>query len=282
MSPLYLVATPIGNREDITLRALRLLQTAAVIAAEDTRRARRLLALYEITPPPLVSLREHNEAQASARLIARLAQGRDDEHAVYLTDAGTPGISDPGARLVATARARGAPVIPIPGASALTALLAVAGVPQNPAASAVHFYGFVPAAVAKRTAMFRQWKQVAGWHVFFDAPHRVAQTLSNLREALGGSCRCVVGRELTKRHEQIIDATLDNIISALEDGTLPTRGEWTLLVDIPQASAAETIDPHALFDRLRAELPPRRAAAIAAAFSHHPASHFYQRHLQKK
>lgn len=278
---LYMVATPIGNREDISLRALRLLKTAAVIAAEDTRRAKQLLSLYDIpTPPRLLSVRAHNEARASARLLSLVTELPSGSHAVYVSDAGTPGVSDPGARLVAAARARGIAVVPIPGASALTTLLSIVGAGDNAGDAAVHFYGFAPAASKQRMAFLQTLQQAAGYHVFFEAPHRMAQTLADSAQVLGDSCRCVLGRELTKQHEQIVDDTLGNIAARFQTGEIPARGEFVLLIDIAQATPAAAVAAQALFERLQAELPPRRAAAIAANFCDKPAAYFYQQHIK--
>ena len=274
MRTLYLVATPIGNLEDLSERAKRILQTATIIAAEDTRIAKRLFAALNLRPPKrLLSLRAHNEAAASEKLCAAIALG---EHAAYIADAGTPGISDPGERLVKTARRLGIIVTAIPGASALTALLSVAGINT---ADGVHFYGFPPH--KKRRDFFLSLRHLTGYAVIFESPHRIIDTVNLLVESFGDERRAVLGRELTKRYEQVIDATLAELACGLANGSIPPRGEFALLVELPAEKIA-AIDATQLFAALVEHLPPRKAANLAAKLANDDKNTLYQRHMTRK
>jgi len=217
---LYVVATPIGNLEDITLRALRVLRDAALIAAEDTRRTRKLLAHHRI-PGRLVSLREHNEQTRAPVLVRRLLGG--DSIAV-VTDAGTPGLSDPGAVLVRAAADAGVPVVPVPGASAVLAALVASGLPAEP----VTFAGFLPAGAGDRRRALAALRGLPHTLVLFEAPHRLRRTLEDLLEALGDR-RIAVARELTKVHEEVYRATLSETVRRFS--AEPPRGEFTLVIE---------------------------------------------------
>jgi 16S rRNA (cytidine1402-2'-O)-methyltransferase len=193
---LFVVATPIGNLEDLTFRALRTLREVDRVAAEDTRRTLKLLTHYEIRKP-LVSLREHNEYRESPRLVARLAAG---ENVALVSDAGTPGIADPGARLVRAAREAGIMTVPIPGASAVTAALSVAGLD----ASEFVFMGFAPAKASERTRWLGRVKAEPRLVVFFDAPHRVARTISEIEPILVER-HIIILREITKVNFELVE-----------------------------------------------------------------------------
>jgi 16S rRNA (cytidine1402-2'-O)-methyltransferase len=192
---LYVVATPIGNLEDITARALRILREASLIAAEDTRRTANLLARYAITTRT-TSLHEHNETRKSAALLARLKQG---EHIALVSDAGTPTVSDPGAHLIRAAIADGIRVESIPGPSAILAAVAASGLGDG----TFLFLGFPPTRARDRSAWFKRARDVRGTLVFFEAPHRILRTLTDLQTAVG-DCEVAVGRELTKAHEELV------------------------------------------------------------------------------
>src|SRR5258706_3493419 len=192
---LFVVATPIGNLEDISARALRILREAAVIAAEDTRRTAHLLARYAITTPT-TSLHEHNERQKSAALIARLERG---DAVALVSDAGTPTISDPGQRLIRQSIEAGIPVQAIPGPSAVLAALTVSGLLSD----SFSFFGFPPSRSKARTEWFDRLRAVGGTAVFFEAPHRIRETLSTLQR-LVGDCPVTVCREMTKAHETLV------------------------------------------------------------------------------
>ena len=232
---LFVVATPIGNLEDITHRALRVLRDAAVIAAEDTRRTARLLAHYAITTPA-TSLHEHNEAEKTPKLLARLQQG---DSVALVSDAGTPTVSDPGRRLIAAAVAAGIRVEPIPGPSAVVAALSVSGLPSE----MFSFLGFPPIKAAVRTAWFERMRQIGGTVVFFEAPHRIRTTLTQLRDAFGDRCNIALCREMTKYHEELVVGPIDAII----DGLREPKGEYTVVVDL--GHTIDTASPEAPCDQ---------------------------------
>ena len=221
---LYIVATPIGNLEDLTFRGLRILREVDLIAAEDTRRTSKLLAHYEIRKP-LTSVREHNEAHESERLVAKLIEGL---HIALVTDAGTPGIADPGARLVRVARQRGIPVVPIPGASAISAALSVSGLEGREFV----FMGFPPPAGTERRQWFDRLAMDERIVVLFEAPHRVRKTLSELTKLVERPI--IVNRELTKRHEELVVCTINKDIELVRE-----QGEFTIIVG-PAARGAKT------------------------------------------
>ena len=259
---------------DISARAVAALKESAVIAAEDTRRARRLLSAHGVVGKTVLSLRAHNENRAAQQLIQKISATGS---AAYLPDAGTPGVCDPGARLVRAARAAGVAVSPIPGASALTAVLSAAG--TN--AAAVHFFGFPPRAAEERRRFFAGLPSFAGAVVLFESPRRIRDTAKRLAAVFGGETRAVLGREMTKLHEQFADMPLAKMAAALTSGEIPERGEFSLLVE----SAGETDLPPAsgrkLFAALAAEMPPRKAAKIAARFCGGASSEYYRLHANE-
>jgi 16S rRNA (cytidine1402-2'-O)-methyltransferase len=241
---LYLVATPIGNLEDITLRALRVLRSVDRIACEDTRQTRKLLDRYSIATPT-ISSHEHNEADRSRGLIAALKNGA---RIAVVSDAGTPGISDPGMLLSAAAIAEGIPVYPIPGASAVLAALVAAGLD----AERFFFAGFLPPkAGARRTAL----EDLAGnlseprTIVFYEAPHRILDTLAAVEAVWGLDCRIAVARELTKMHEEFLRGTVHSVREQLA-GRDSIRGEIVLLVESQPRSAAGAGSELSITERL--------------------------------
>lgn len=217
--PLYLVATPIGNLEDITLRALRVLKEVDVIACEDTRHTRKLLDHFGISKPT-VSYHEHNEQSRAQELTARLLSGAS---IALVTDAGTPGISDPAYRIVSAAIDAGISVIPIPGATAMIAGLIASGLPTD----AFLFVGFLPAKRQARRAKLIELQSVRETIVCYEAPHRIKETLSEAREVLGNR-QASLAREITKLYEQFMRGTLAEISAQLQ-GSEP-RGEMTLVI----------------------------------------------------
>ncbi|MFY9610108.1 MAG: 16S rRNA (cytidine(1402)-2'-O)-methyltransferase [Blastocatellia bacterium] len=221
---LYIVATPIGNLEDITLRALRILREVDLIACEDTRHTRKLLSHYQISRP-VISYHEHNERERTVELLARLGAGGN---VALVSDAGTPLVSDPGLRIVQEAIERGIPVVPIPGASALTAAIAASGLPTDQ----FIFAGFLPSKRTARRARLSELGALPMTIVFYEAPHRIKQALADALELLGHR-RVVVARELTKIHEEFIRANLSEV-------ELPdlTRGEIVLLIGPPTDTTA--------------------------------------------
>jgi 16S rRNA (cytidine1402-2'-O)-methyltransferase len=222
---LYIVATPIGNLEDITMRALRVLRSVDRIACEDTRQTRKLLDRYSITTPT-ISSHEHNEAQRSRQLMEELKGGA---RIAVVSDAGTPGISDPGMVLAAAAIAEGVPVYPIPGASAALTALVASGLNTE----RFLFAGFLPPkSGARRTALEELAGTVAApaTLVFYEAPHRIVGTLADVEAVWGPGCRVVLGRELTKVHEEFLRGTVRDVREQLA-ARESIRGEMVLLLD---------------------------------------------------
>jgi len=213
---LFVVATPIGNLEDITVRALRVLREVAIIAAEDTRRTAHLLARHAITTPT-TSLHEHNESKKAPTLIARLKNGDD---IALVSDAGTPTISDPGGHLIRMAIDAGLRVEPIPGASAAMTALAVSGLPTE----SFSFLGFPPTRSKARIDWFERLRTVAGTVIFFEAPHRIRETLRELQETIG-DCPVAVARELTKTHEELVRGPISAVLTDLRTDL----GEFTIV-----------------------------------------------------
>jgi 16S rRNA (cytidine1402-2'-O)-methyltransferase len=209
---LYLVATPIGNLEDITLRAIRVLKQADLIACEDTRQTQKLLNHYGIDTPT-TSYHEHNEAARAAELVEKLAQG---SRVAVVSDAGMPGISDPGFRVVSLAIERGLPVIPIPGATAFVAALVASGLPSE----MFSFRGFLPPKSAGRRRQLEEIRNSTQTEIFYEAPHRILHALEDVAAVLGPRRRIVVARELTKIHEEFLRGTATQVLD-----TLKIRGE---------------------------------------------------------
>ncbi|PYR60234.1 MAG: 16S rRNA (cytidine(1402)-2'-O)-methyltransferase [Acidobacteria bacterium] len=216
---LFVVATPIGNLEDITARAVRVLGDVALIAAEDTRRTAHLLARYAIKTPS-TSLHEHNEAKKTASLIARLQRG---DSVALVSDAGTPGISDPGQRLIRDAIAAGIRVEAIPGPNAAVTALAASGFP----ADRFTFLGFPPTRSNDRAKWFAELQAAGHTVVFYEAPHRVRGTLEQILATIG-DCDVLLGRELTKTHEELVRGPISAVLGRIGE----PRGEFTLVIDI--------------------------------------------------
>ena len=234
---LYIVATPIGNLEDITLRALRVLKEVAVVAAEDTRHTQILLSHYDIHTP-LTSYHEHNEKTKSQELVTRLARG---QNVALVSDAGTPAISDPGFRLVVRAIRAGVRIIPVPGASALTAVLSASGLPTD----RFVFEGFLPARKTQRRERLQTLRDETRTLIFFEAPHRLKDTLGDIRELLGNR-EAVLAREVSKIHEEFLRGPVSELVRAL--GSDAIRGEVTLII-----SGSSGL-PGVSEDRLKAEI----------------------------
>jgi len=227
---LYLVATPIGNLEDITLRALRVLREADLIACEDTRQTGKLLGHFGIDKPT-VSYHEHNEAARTAELIAKL---EGDATVALVSDAGTPLVSDPGYRLVHAAISAGIPVVPIPGASAVLGALAAAGLPTE----AFRFCGFLPPKQGQRKKSLEALRGEDCTLIFYEAPHRILDTLADLA-AVYGERPVVVARELTKLHEEFLRGTADEVRTQLA-ARPSVKGEITLLIGKGSPAVADT------------------------------------------
>lgn len=248
---LYVVATPIGNLEDITFRAVRVLKEVDVIACEDTRHTRKLLEHYGIQTP-LLSYHEHNEAARTTELIARLADGRS---IALVSDAGTPLISDPGYRVIAAAVAAGLPIIPIPGPCASIAALSASGLPTDE----FRYCGFVPAKTAQRARLFESLASEQATLVFYEAPHRILETLKQMSATFQGR-PAVVARELTKLHEEFLRGTLDHITAELASRPA-VKGEFTILIGRGEPTPIHTSEPVEVeLKRLEAQGLPRMDA----------------------
>lgn len=268
------MATPIGNAADITLRALHVLGLVDCIAAEDTRNTGQLLARYGFSKP-LVALHEHNEREAAQRVLDRLRAG---ERVACVSDAGTPGISDPGAKLVDAVRAAGFPVVPLPGASALTTALSVAG----GWVSTFTFVGFLPPKAKQRASALQALVTHTPAMVFYEAPHRIVETVQALASAFGPTRQVLIARELTKLHETLHLCTLAEGPAWLAAEANRQRGEFVLVVEgaSPGETGGENHD--ALLRALLEELPVKGAAKVAAALSGASRSALYARALVLK
>ena len=265
---LHVVSTPIGNLADVTLRALRTLAAADIVAAEDTRHTRRLLDRYAIDQRPL-AYHQHNEARTGERLADEIASGRS---VALVSDAGTPLVSDPGGRLVALCRERGLPVVPVPGASAPLAALVASGLGTD----AFTFAGFPPPKGAARRTWLERWRAVPGTLVLFEAPHRLADSLADMADVLGER-RAVVARELTKRHEEVAGDTLADL--AARYAAWEPRGEIVVCIAPGEEASA---DPEAVLRDLLATMPVSRAAGEAARLTGRPKRELYAMALAMK
>jgi 16S rRNA (cytidine1402-2'-O)-methyltransferase len=266
---LYVVATPIGNLEDITLRALRVLREVGVIAAEDTRAAQQLLSHFEIARPTMVSFFEGNEAGRTEHLLARLNGGED---VALISEAGTPAVSDPGARLVQAAVAAGVRVVPIPGASAAITALVASGLPTD----SFMFVGFPQRDGGPRLQSFARLRSVEATLVLYEAPARTAATLQDLAAALGDERRACVARELTKVHEELVRGTLRELAQRYAE-TAP-RGEVTLVVEGAAPGEEEAaVDVEAeVKRRLANHESPKEIAAAVSLMTGKPRRQIYQ------
>ena len=225
-----MVATPIGNLEDITFRAVRILKEASLIACEDTRQTRKLLDHYSIETPT-VSYHDHNEAERAVELVSKLQAG---ETIAQVSDAGMPGISDPGYRLINLAIASGIPVVPVPGASALVTAIAGSGLPTD----SFEFQGFLPAKSGQRKTALEKFRDAGHTVVVYETPHRIREALEDVVAVMGGERRVVIARELTKLHEEFLRGTAAELLERVQAADL--RGEITLLID--KAAARTTAE----------------------------------------
>jgi 16S rRNA (cytidine1402-2'-O)-methyltransferase len=254
---LYVVATPIGNLRDITLRALDVLQAADVIAAEDTRHSRALLQ-HHVISSRLFALHEHNERTASEKIVAWLREGKA---VALVSDAGTPAISDPGAVLVQRVREAGFPVVPIPGPSALIAALSASGIAQT----AFRFCGFLPGKGSERRALLASLAQCADTMVFYEAPHRIVAAMRDIAASFGEGRSVVLCRELTKRYETIHHCLSGEAVGWLEADDNQQRGEFVVIVEGRQADESNSDDAkiREVLSILLEELPVKQAVALA-------------------
>ncbi|MFG3694432.1 16S rRNA (cytidine(1402)-2'-O)-methyltransferase [Stutzerimonas stutzeri] len=274
---LYVVATPIGNLEDVSARALRVLAEVALIAAEDTRHSARLLQHFGIATP-LAACHEHNERDEGGRFIKRLLAGDD---VALISDAGTPLISDPGYHLVRQARSAGIRVVPLPGACALIAALSAAGLPSD----RFIFEGFLPAKQAARRARLELLREEPRTVIFYEAPHRILESLEDLEAVFGPERPAVLARELTKTFETLQGLPLGELRSWVAADSNQQRGECVLVVggwQAPQGDDAIDQNARRVLRLLLAEMPVKRAAAVAAEITGIRKNLLYQLALEDK
>lgn len=272
---LYVVATPIGNLADVTLRALEVLRTVDIIAAEDTRMTARLLDRHGIAGK-MVAVHEHNERASAERITGLLAEGKS---VALVSDAGTPAISDPGACVVAAVRAAGYPVVPVPGPSAVVAALSASGF-EN---SRFLFCGFLPARAAERRGMLSELVAQPATLVFYEAPHRIVECVADLCAILGGEREIVLARELTKIHETIHRCRLAEAVIWLEADDNHRRGEFVLVVaGAPGVRNSDEVDYDGTLKILLDELPLKQAVALAVKLTGGSRNVLYQRALELK
>ena len=265
---LWVVATPIGHRDDLSARAIETLRAVALIAAEDTRHSRPLLLHHGIATP-LVALHDHNEREVVDALVARLQGG---ESVALISDAGTPLISDPGFRLVRAARAAGIRCAPVPGACAAIAALSVAGLPSD----RFVFEGFLPAKAAARRSRLRELAGEPRTIIFYESSHRVAESLADMRDVFGAEREAVLARELTKMFETVLGEPLAALAARVAADSDQQRGEHVILVaGRGEEADARLAEGQRVFAILRDELPPAKAAKLAAAISGAPRKALY-------
>lgn len=273
---LYVVATPIGNLQDITLRALDTLKAVDAIAAEDTRHTSGLLSHFGISKK-LIAVHEHNEHQSAEKLLSQLNAG---ESIALVTDAGTPGISDPGAVVVNLVRKAGVKVVPVPGVSAVIAALSASGIVQN----GFMFHGFLPASGAARRKVLETLKTQTVTLVIYEAPHRIVDSIADMCAVLGGERRITFARELTKTFETIYSCNLSDAVDWLEADTNQQRGEFVLLIEAAALKDAEEMPEETvrILKLLLAELPLKQAVKLATEITHEKKNVLYEFALQLK
>jgi 16S rRNA (cytidine1402-2'-O)-methyltransferase len=271
---LYVVATPIGNLGDITMRALDILQRVDRVAAEDTRVSGQLLTHFNISKP-MISVREHNERAAAEGVIARIAGG---DAVAYVSDAGTPAVSDPGARLVAAVRAAGLRVVPVPGVSAVTAALSVAGLESGQWL----FHGFLPPKSGARRAQLQALAALPCALVFYEAPHRIEETLADMAAVLDAARLVTLARELTKRFETIVTLPLRETPAWLAADPNNMRGEFVVVVHPPVTEVAVDAEAMRVLDILQGALPPTLAAKLASQITGRSKAELYKMSLALK
>ncbi len=273
---LYVLATPIGNLADMGLRALHLLHTADVLACEDTRHSQSLLRNYGLDKPhsAWLAVHQHNEASAAEQVIVRLQQG---QRVVYVSDAGTPGISDPGARLVALVQAAGLRVVPIPGASSVTTILSASGCAGD---GQFVFLGFLPSKTSERQAAVLAMAAEPRAQVFLEAPHRIEAVAKDL--GVLGDRPLTVGRELTKQFEEVARLPAQDFAAWLEATPHRAKGEFALVLHPLAQENTGLAEAERVLDLLLPELPTKTAVRLAAQISGAPRNRLYELALQKK
>jgi 16S rRNA (cytidine1402-2'-O)-methyltransferase len=273
MASLYVVATPIGNLDDITRRAIEVLKGVSLIVAEDTRHTRRLLSHLGIATR-LQAYHDQNEDEAAAGIVERIIGG---ESVALVSDAGTPLISDPGYRLVRRALDKGIPVVPVPGPSAVVAALSVSGQPTDRFA----FEGFLPAKAAARGRALQKLRFERRTMVFYEAPHRIRRAITDMGEIFGEDRNVTLARELTKQFEQVWNGTLSGASECLADGTIPERGEFVVIVK-GSTRSEEAFNVRELLEALLVHLPPRKAVDVASRLVGHSKRSLYDLALRLK
>jgi 16S rRNA (cytidine1402-2'-O)-methyltransferase len=273
---LYVVATPIGNLGDITLRALEILKSVDAIAAEDTRHTSGLLSHFGISKK-LIAVHEHNELQSAEKLLLQLKNG---ENIALVTDAGTPAVSDPGAMVVNVVRKAGIQVVPIPGVSALVTALSASGITQN----GFYFHGFLPASGAARRKILEQLKSQSVTLVFYEAPHRIIECIEDIAKVLGEDRQITFARELTKTFETIYTCPADLASAWLQADSNQQRGEFVLLVEAAPVKVVQEISEEAqrVLKCLLAELPLKQAVALATEITNLKKNDLYEFALRLK
>ncbi|HFD92700.1 MAG TPA: 16S rRNA (cytidine(1402)-2'-O)-methyltransferase [Gammaproteobacteria bacterium] len=271
---LYIVATPLGNPDDISHRALETLAGVDVIAAEDTRRIKRLMQHFNLGTA-CISLHEHNEAQASAQVVQRLQAGQS---VALVSDAGTPLISDPGYELIRMAQAAGLRIIPVPGPSALTAALSVAGLPND----RFVFEGFLPPRAAARRVRLEQLRDEPRTLVFYEAPHRILETLRDMTAVFGPQREAAIARELTKTFETVRRDSLEALTAWVAGDSDQQRGEIVVLVHGASQAPRETarVDMRALLEALLPGRSTKEAVALAADLTGEKRNRLYEMALE--
>ncbi|OEO27748.1 16S rRNA (cytidine(1402)-2'-O)-methyltransferase [Pseudomonas sp. J237] len=274
---LFVVATPIGNLEDISARAIRVLNEVSLIAAEDTRHSARLMQHFGIATP-LAACHEHNERDQGGRFISRLQAGED---VALISDAGTPLISDPGYHLVRQARAAGFAVVPVPGACALIAALSAAGLPSD----RFIFEGFLPAKAVGRRARLEQVKEEPRTLIFYEAPHRILECLEDMRSVFGDERPALLAREITKTFETLQGMPLVDLHNWVASDSNQQRGECVVVVagwQAPESDAAVSSEALRVLDLLLKDMPLKRAAALAAEITGVRKNLLYQVALERQ
>lgn len=272
---LYVVATPIGNVTDITLRALHVLSLVDAVACEDTRNTAQLMTRFGLHKP-LIAAHMHNEREAAEGLIRRLQAG---ERIALVSDAGTPAVSDPGARIVEAVRAAGLRVIPLPGASAAVAALSASGLVNDQ----FHFVGFLPSKAKQRDTALQGLAAAPATLVFYEAPHRIVECAQALSEAFGAERQVVFAREVSKLFEQIHRCALGEAVAWLKSDAHHEKGEFVVLVEgAPPAAEGQDAETDRILQILLADLPVKQAAALAAQITGKKKNALYDRALALK
>lgn len=274
MGALYVVATPLGNLEDMTARAVRVLKEADLIAAEDTRHSAPLLRHFGIATP-MISLHEHNERDRVPSCIELLERGKS---IALISDAGTPLISDPGFRLVSSAAAAGAPVVAVPGPCAAIAAMSIAALPSD----RFTFEGFPPARQTARRSFYSSLAHEPRTLVFYESAHRILDSVADMAQAFGAERQAVVARELTKTHETVYRGTLAELGPRLAQRAENQLGEFVIVLHGAEASAGEGAGSERVLRLLLAELPLKRAVALAAEITGQPRNALYRQALTIK